>query len=604
MHPNIHQFHIPVMGTGFTIDSPIRVAHLGINAVVSIVDDMLCEQMRKHYSRQFGIPFKGIADREEDARARRITAYLNLVKEIVDRKFDELKSQDMFCGSEKDRYFRLLPDSSVLKKEYLALAAMAPSLERETREAILTSQMRAGSIDCNIMAKVDRLGNGADGKPLPNEFSDGSAALRGFARSNINAGLVLSAGFNPRVYNYLAEFPDFYRQPDGSLTKRIILKVSDFRSALIQSKYLAKKGLEVSEFRIESGLNCGGHAFASDGQILPVILRDFRDRRQELFSGYQPLVLEWYKRAGREYPEAALNDRPSITVQGGIGTHGEMLRLFNDYNIDSTGWGSPFLLVPDATAVDEQTMELLAKAKPEDLYLSGISPLGVPFNTVKGSGSLVWTDAQAHTDKPGSSCPKKFLSSNTEFTEQPICTASTEYQVQKLAQIKASDRTEAEKAGAIEKVLEKNCLCHHLALSSLMATGQLAVNYGRQAICPGPNIAWFTRKYKLDEMIDHIYGRITSLVPKHRPHMFAKELEMNVDYIEKRLANARETLQDELKKMTAAWETLKSGMEECLQIAASRAYVDENLTSLKETVLEQRARLEAIFENYMVPAMA
>jgi hypothetical protein len=216
-------------------------------------------------------------------------------------------------------------------------------------------------------------------------------------------------------------------------------------------------------------------------------------------------------------------------------------------------------------------MELLAKAKPEDLYLSGISPLGVPFNTVKGSGSLVWTDAQEQTENPGSSCPKKFLATNTEFTEQPICTASTEYQVQKIAQIKASDRPEAEKSGAIEKVLEKNCLCHHLALSALMATGQLAVNYGRQAICPGPNIAWFTRKYKLDEMIDHIYGRITSLVPKHRPHMFAKELEMNVDYIEKRLANARETLQDELKKMTAAWETLKSGMEECLHIAASRA---------------------------------
>jgi hypothetical protein len=62
MHPNIHQFHIPVMGTGFTIDTPIRVAHLGINTVVSSVVDMLCEQTRKHYARQFGIPFKGIAD--------------------------------------------------------------------------------------------------------------------------------------------------------------------------------------------------------------------------------------------------------------------------------------------------------------------------------------------------------------------------------------------------------------------------------------------------------------------------------------------------------------------------------------------------------------
>jgi hypothetical protein len=49
---------------------------------------------------------------------------------MVDRKFDELKAENMFCGSEKDRNFRLLPATSDLTKEYLALAAMAPSLER------------------------------------------------------------------------------------------------------------------------------------------------------------------------------------------------------------------------------------------------------------------------------------------------------------------------------------------------------------------------------------------------------------------------------------------------------------------------------------------
>jgi hypothetical protein len=604
MHPNIHQFHIPVMGTGFTIDSPIKIAHLGINAVVSIVDDMLCEQMRKHYARQYGLPFKGISEREEDSRARRISAYLDLIQDIVDLNFARVKSQEMFSGSEKDRYFRLLPDTSPIKREYLAAASLPVSSERETRAALLTAQMTPGSIDCNIMSKVDRLGIGKDGKPLSPEFSDGNAALRGFATSKISAGLVLSAGFNPRVYNYLAEFPLFYRQPDGSLYKRIILKVSDFRSAVIQGKYLAKKGLEISEFRIESGLNCGGHAFASDGQILPLILKDFRDRREELLSGCRPLVYDWYKRNNREYPAAALNDRPSITVQGGIGTHGEMQRLFNDYQVDGTGWGSPFLLVPEVTSVDEDTMKLLAASTPADLFLSGISPLGVPFNTIKGSGSLVWTDAQGKTEKPGSSCPKKFLSSNTEFTEQPICTASTEYQVQKIAQIRNSDRTDSEKKSAIDAVLEKNCLCHHLSLSALMASGQLALNYGRQAICPGPNIAWFNRKYSLDEMVDHIYGRIASLVPDYRPHMFAKELEMNVDYLEKRLANAKESLHDELKKMTATWETLKIGMEECLHIAEGKAYIDENLASLRACVHEQQARLEAIFESYMAPVVA
>ena len=62
-----------------------------------------------------------------------------------------------------------------------------------------------------------------------------------------------------------AQFEDFYPNADGDIKKKIVLKVSDYRSALIQGKYLAKKGLWVSEYRVESGLNCGGHAFATDG---------------------------------------------------------------------------------------------------------------------------------------------------------------------------------------------------------------------------------------------------------------------------------------------------------------------------------------------------
>lgn len=604
MHRNVHQFHIPVMGTGHSIDTPIRVAHLGINSVVSIVDDILIEQVRKHYSREFGIPFQSISDKAEDKRARRITAYLDLIQVIVERKFNAMKAESLFTGSEKDRYFLLLPDSSPLKKEYLELALLPASADREIREAELTAKMRYGSIDVNIMAKVDLLSNGVDGTPLPPEMSDSSASLRGFANSTVNGGLVLSAGFNPRVYGYMAAFRNFYRQEDGSLTKRIILKVSDFRSAMIQGKFLAKKGLEVSEFRIESGLNCGGHAFASDGQILPVILRDFRDKREELITSSRPMVLDWYKNNGKVYPEAALSDRPTITVQGGIGNHGEMERLLNDFNVDGTGWGTPFLLVSEATCIDDPTMDLLAKATIDDVFLSGVSPLGVPFNNVRGSGSILWHEEMGKTDKPGSPCPKGFLKSNTEFTKEPICTASTEYQVQKIAQIKTSDRTEGEKSEAIERVLEKNCLCLHLGVGAMMKLGHMKSSYGRQAICPGPNIAWFNRRYTLNEMIDHIYGRIASLVPAHRPHMFAKELEMNVDYLEKRLASAKESLNDELKKMTAMWENLKIGIEESIKIAGTRAYVDENLHSLYEGAMKQRQRLEAIFEQYMEPVPA
>ena len=43
----VHTFHIPVMGTAFTIDTPIKVARFGISSVMSIGDDELCETMRR-----------------------------------------------------------------------------------------------------------------------------------------------------------------------------------------------------------------------------------------------------------------------------------------------------------------------------------------------------------------------------------------------------------------------------------------------------------------------------------------------------------------------------------------------------------------------------
>src|SRR5690606_41692881 len=56
-------------------------------------------------------------------------------------------------------------------------------------------------------------------------------------------------------------------------------------------------------------------------------------------------------------------------------------------SLDGTGWGSPFLLVPEATNVDEDTLRKLANAQPGDFYLSDASPLGVPFHNFRPSSS-------------------------------------------------------------------------------------------------------------------------------------------------------------------------------------------------------------------------
>ncbi|MDZ7691985.1 MAG: hypothetical protein U5K69_12790 [Balneolaceae bacterium] len=584
------------MGTGHSIDSPIRVGPYGINSVISVVDDLLVEKIRKYYCNKFDLEYTNIARNAKDGRARRITAYLDTVQHIVQEKFSAIRNQPFFENNDKAKFFQMLPDSSSLKNKYNKLMQTEAGSLRDRLSFELSRLMKPGSIDVNIMAKVDRLNYTGEGVPMSREFSDACAALRGYARSKVSSGLVLSAGFNPRLYNYITEFSDFYRDKAGEIKKKIILKVSDFRSALIQGKYLAKKGLEVFEYRIESGLNCGGHAFPSDGHLLPSLLREFREKKDQLVDAVRPLVEDYYEKHASGFSDKWEMTVPRLTVQGGIGTSGEAQRLLGDFEMDATGWGSPFLLVPEATTVDKPTRQLLENSGEKQLYLSGVSPLGVPFNNVRNTGSEQWHQERIEKGKPGSPCPKGFLKSNTEFTDQPICTASTQYQLLKLDQIAQSEMAEEEKEQKREKVLNKACLCDHLGNGALIDLGILEEHRAPQAICPGPNIAYYSGEYTLRQMVDHIYGRSESLAAEGRPHMFAKEITLYVDYVEKRASQQEEA--GELKKLKKIQKNLEEGMEFCLEIAQSSPCQDENLASIPDTVSRQRERLTTILDRF------
>ncbi len=587
------------MGTGHTIDSPIRVAHLGITSVISIVDDHLTERIRAWYAKEHKLPFSSISRNAADSRAKRITAYLDLVQTIVDQKMEALRALPYAVGNDKYRYFELLPDSADIKKMWNRLKNGGLDLLSSEQKAQLDANIVPGSIDVNIMSKVDRVTYDRQSNALPAMFTDASSALRGYANSRLQSALVLSAGFNPRLYGYLSDFRDFYRDASGNIQKKIILKVSDFRSALVQGKFLAKKGLEIAEFRIESGLNCGGHAFPSDGQLMPTILREFRDKRDQLMDEFRPLIRAWYDKMGWEWHAATDEHKPLLTVQGGVGTHGEMQRLMDVYGADLVGWGSPFLLVPEATNVDDPTLRQLVDAGEDDLYLSNVSPLGVPFNNLRASGSELWTRGQIEKGKPGSPCPKGFLETNTEFTEKPICTASNEYQELKLAQIETLEMSESQKAAMIQEVYDKTCLCDHLGNGSLINLGIVKETYGKQAICPGPNIAWFNGPYELQEMVDHIYGRI-QLTPAERPHMFAKELEMYVDYLSVMISKTDPSDTKSMAKLVTIHSNLMSGIGELREIAESDAYSQENLASIESAIAVQEARLMSMDELFAV----
>ncbi|WP_374166590.1 hypothetical protein [Arcticibacter sp. MXS-1] len=309
-----HTFHIPVLGLGFTIDTPLKVARYGISSVLSVVDDILIERMREFYAQKDDEVFVPIKAGEPDSRARRITAYLNMINRKVNQQFDELRAQPFEEGTDITRYFDLLPDTSVLKSRYVEMIATQDAAVKRRLELALRAEMEKGAIDVNIMSKVDKMNYAANGELLGEENSDALAALRGFANSDLNSSIILSAGMNPRLYSYLENFKDFFPDAKGRLKKKIVLKVSDFRSAFIQAKFLAKKGLWVSEFRIESGLNCGGHAFATEGYLLGPILEEFKSKRQEMIADVFSLFQSALIARGTVVDEAP---KMRITVQGG-----------------------------------------------------------------------------------------------------------------------------------------------------------------------------------------------------------------------------------------------------------------------------------------------
>jgi NAD(P)H-dependent flavin oxidoreductase YrpB (nitropropane dioxygenase family) len=599
MYSTHHRVHVPVMGTGFTIDTPVRTARFGISSVVSLVDDILIERMRKHYCKVYGFEFAAIPQSDPDARAKRITAYFDVLHDIVARQMLEVKALPFEAGNDKTKYFELLPDASPVRQRYLTFLAMPEGDAKRAEASALTDLMLPGSIDANIMTKLDRAEYERDGSVRPPEFSHAKAALRGYALSKVSGNMVMSAGINPTLYGYLESFPDFYRQDDAPPKKGLILKVSDYRSSMVQGRFLAKKGIEVKEFRIESGLNCGGHAFASDGYLMGPILQEFLDNRARFPEMFEPMIVAYYKKRGKDYPASAMGRDIPVTAQGGLGTHGEMRRLMEFYGLDATGWASPFLLVPEVTALDHATRQQLAEAKEEDLYLSDASPLGVPFNNLRQSTSEKWSNKQIDSGKPGSPCPKGYLESNTEFTDTPICTASKNFMKRKLDSMGIAEAPKSDTEDtSIQSIYVKQCICDQLANGALIQAG--LISQGQPvAVCPGPNIAYFDRLYTLREMMDHIYGRGLSLVPADRPHLFAKDLQLTVDYFIKLATKYQSGDAKGLAYLVEFKTNIEAGIRYYRDFVTQPAFAGENLASLAVALEEQSSKLADTIHKHL-----
>ena len=590
----VHNFHIPVMGLAYTIDSPIRVAQYGISSVISIIDDEIIEKMNSLYHKRNNFSYTEISNKIEDYRAKRITAYLDMVHDVVNVKFENFKQELSKSKEALSEYIDMLPNKSDLKKGLENLAEQKENFTENVRN-FLETHLTPGSIDVNVMTKVDK-DNFVKGEQLPVIFNDAHISLRGFANSKLSSSIVLSAGMNPRLYSYFESFPDFFPNEMGQLKKKIILKVSDFRSAMIQGNFLAKKGLWVSEYRVESGLNCGGHAFATDGLLLGPIMEEFKQKKNDLIASAHELLVNALTQKEITLPAQPLEMK--ISVQGGVGTAEEHEFLLENYQVDSIGWGSPFLLVPEATSVDKETRDLLSKSKEQDFYLSNISPLGIPFNTVKGSTNEFFKQEKINKDKAGSSCPKKYLALSKEFSPEGICTASRKYQTVKLKDLEQvkDEITLKEYDKRKSKITEKSCLCVGLVNSSYLES-EIPIKGEKQGVvvCPGPNLAYFDKEVSLADMVKHIYGNENVMHEENRPNIFVNELKMYVEYLKNEI---EEFSDDFTNAQTKKWKTFKSnliaGVNYYENLFAETTFFKNNLKTVELQLADYKNKIVGI----------
>ena len=587
-----HRFHIPVMGTGFTIDTCLKVARFGIHSVLSLGDDEMIERVREHHCREYAFQYEEIAGGSGDHRARRITAYLNQLNQLVNDQFEIIRHQPFETEEDITRYFTLLPEGQ-LKTEYNAMMAETDLDQKTRRQDELRRLMKPGRINVNVMTKVDCTIDRVDNRMLDPDETDALNGLKGYGESDLQSSIIFSAGMNPRLYGAIAEYPDFFPDPSGEIKKKIVLKVSDYRSASIQGRFLAKKRIWVSEWRFESGLNCGGHAFATQGMLMGPILKEFKERRLELVDTLFSLYKSALAKTGRE-----IDEPPShrFTVQGGVGTHAEHDTILKYYEADATGWGSPFLLVPEVVRIDDEHLEKVREAGEKEIRLTRSSPLGIPFWNLLTSESEAYRRERIAEGKAGSICPHKYLKFNTEFTKKPICRSSKAYQTLKVKEINERvDLDEEQRAAHVQETTDRACICFDLSAPALKVMNLPTTS--KLNVCVGPNARFFDKVSSLREMVDHIYGRIDLLKGKNRPNMFVNELKLYMEYMAEEVERVRLKLSSQTHEYFEGYKlNLLNGIE------YYREQSDNLVAKGRDSFLSQLDTLAAEIDAMVLPA--
>lgn len=121
------------------------------------------------------------------------------------------------------------------------------------------------------------------------------------------------------------------------------------------------------------------------------------------------------------------------------------------------------------------------------------------------------------------------------------------------------------------------------------------------SVCPGPNLAYFTKEASLREMLSHIYGRGNLITHPNRPNLFIKELGMYLDYIEEEIDSASEPDSRKLKGWDDYMANLEKGMDYYLDMFAfdngwTKATRIASLNLLEVNIQRHRAIIERLHE--------
>jgi hypothetical protein len=228
-------------------------------------------------------------------------------------------------------------------------------------------------------------------------------------------------------------------------------------------------------------------------------------------------------------------------------------------------------------------MDQLLAAKEKDLYLSGVSPLGVPFNNLRNSSKDAQRKANVRNGKPGSSCPKKFLALTPSSNGKTICTASSKYQKQKVQELdeKREQMSYEEYQKQFKNITEKSCLCLGLGTSVMMINDMDRKAEGDAvSICPGPNMAYYSKVKSLQEMAGHIYGKNDVIERTDRPNMFVKELGLYLDYLQSKIEETTGELNRKQNKFfTAFTNNLNDGISYYTELFSSVKSMSNNAKS-------------------------